>query len=120
MRGELRGVAGYRGGVRGRLRRALREPDGTEPLSRHRVGVQLRGPPVHAAVHLLRRSRGRAAAARGDPEDRDPAGHPDVERHVDGNVAVPPGERPVLVDLQRGGDQARDPSRVRHALRRGG
>ena len=31
-----------------------------------------------------------------------------------------PGERPVLVDLQRGGDQARDAPRVGHPLRRPG
>ena len=45
---------------------------------------------------------GGAAAARGHHEDRDAEGHPDVERPVDAHVAVPPGERPVLVDLQRG------------------
>ena len=83
-------------------------------------GLQLRGPPVHAAVHLLRRSRGRAAAARGDHEDRDAEGHPDVERAVDAHVAVPPRERPVLVDLQRSRDQALHPPRHRHPLRRAG
>ncbi len=36
--------------------------DRAQPVPRHRVGLQLRGPPVHAAVHLLRRSRdGRCA-----------------------------------------------------------
>ena len=55
--GELRHAAGHRGGVRRRLRRPLREPHRAEPLPRHRVGLQLREPALHPAVHLLRRSR---------------------------------------------------------------
>ena len=54
-------LPGHRGGVRRRLRRPLRQPHRAQPLPRHRVGIQLRGPAVHAAVHLVRRSRRRAA-----------------------------------------------------------
>ena len=61
--GELRHAPRHRGGVRRRLRRPLREPHRAEPLPRHRVGLQLREPAVHAAVHLVRRSRSRARSS---------------------------------------------------------
>ena len=62
VRGQLRGAARHRGRVRGRLRRALRQPRRAQPLPRHGVGLQLRGPAVHAAVHLVRRSRAARAS----------------------------------------------------------
>ena len=119
-RGELRDPSGHRGRVRRRLRRPLCQPRRVEPLPRHRVGIQLREPSLHAAVHLVRRSRSGAAPARRHHEDRGAEGHPDLERPVDAHVAVPPRQRPVLVDLQRSRHQARDAPRLGHAIRGAG
>ena len=54
--------------VRGRLRGPLRQPQRPQPLPGRRVGLQLREPALHPAVHLLRRPRDGAEAARGDHE----------------------------------------------------
>ena len=59
-------------------------------------------------------------AARRHHEDRDAESHPDVERPVDAHLAVPPRQRPVLVDLQRSRHQARHAPRVGHPLRGAG